>query len=58
MRWLPAAADKLEGEEEQKEPMTMDSWYLHHPLLNLSRLALKGDKVAEKLFVDSLELCH
>jgi hypothetical protein len=55
MRWLPAAADKLEGEEEQKEPMTMDSWYLHHPLLNLSRLALKGDKVAEKLFVNSLE---
>jgi hypothetical protein len=55
MRWLPAAADKLEGEEEQKEPMTMDSWYLHHPLLNLSRLALKGDKVAEKLFIGSLE---
>ncbi|MFA6248362.1 MAG: hypothetical protein WC615_15595 [Mucilaginibacter sp.] len=55
MRWLPAAADKLEGEEEQKEPMTMDSWYLHHPLLNLSRLALKGDKIAEKLFIGSLE---
>jgi hypothetical protein len=55
MRWLPAAADKLEGEEEQKEPMTMDSWYLHHPLLNLSRLALKGDTVAKKLFLDSLE---
>jgi len=33
----------------------MDSWYLHHPLLNLSRLALKGNKVAEKLFLDSLE---
>ncbi|MCQ6959044.1 hypothetical protein [Mucilaginibacter aquariorum] len=55
MRWLPAAADKLEGEEEQKEPMTMDSWYLHHPLLNLSRLALKGEKIAEQLFLDSLE---
>lgn len=55
MRWLPAAADKLEGEEEQKEPLTMDSWYLHHPLLNLSRLALKSDKVAEKLFLDSIE---
>jgi len=55
MRWLPAAADKLEGEEEQKEPMTMDSWYLHHPLLNLSRLALKGDTVAKKLFLDSLD---
>lgn len=55
MRWHPKAADKLEGEEEQKEPLTMDSWYLHHPLLNLSRLALKGDKVAEKLFLDSLK---
>ncbi|MDB5006729.1 MAG: hypothetical protein JWP45_1122 [Mucilaginibacter sp.] len=55
MRWHPAAAGKLEGEEEQKKPMVMDSWYLHHPMLNLSRMALKGDKVAEKLFVDSLE---
>lgn len=54
-RWLPAAEDQLEGEEEQKEPGVMDSWYLHHPLLNLSRLALKGDKTAEKLFLDSLD---
>jgi hypothetical protein len=55
VRWHPKAADKLQGEEEQKEPMTMDSWYLHHPLLNLSRLALKGDEVAKKLFIDSLD---
>jgi len=55
MRWLPAAEDKLEGEEEQKKPMVMDSWYLHHPLLNLSRLALKGDKDAEKLFMGSVD---
>ncbi|WP_374951023.1 hypothetical protein [Mucilaginibacter sp.] len=55
MRWLPAAADTLEGEEEQKEPLVMDSWYLHHPLLNLSRLALRGDKVATTLFLNSLE---
>jgi len=54
-RWLPAAEDKLEGEEEQKEPGVMDSWYLHHPLLNLSRLALKGDQVAKQLFLDSLD---
>ncbi|MBE9600757.1 hypothetical protein [Pedobacter sp. MC2016-24] len=54
-RWLPAAENQLEGEEEQKEPGVMDSWYLHHPLLNLSRLALKGDKIAEKLFKDSLD---
>ncbi|MET1054156.1 MAG: hypothetical protein ABWY16_02525 [Pedobacter sp.] len=55
MRWLPAAEGKLKGEEEQKIPKVMDSWYLHHPLLNLSRLALKGDKVAKELFMDSLE---
>lgn len=54
MRWLPAAKDKLEGEEEQKNPNVMDSWYLHHPLLNLSRLALKGDKTAKRLFLDSI----
>jgi hypothetical protein len=54
VRWHPAAASKLKGDEEQKMPMVMDSWYLHHPLLNLSRLALKGDKVAESLFLDSL----
>jgi len=54
VRWHPAAEDKLKGEEEQKMPMVMDSWYLHHPLLNLSRLAIKGDKEAEKLFLDSI----
>lgn len=54
-RWLPAAEDKLTGEEEQKQPDVMDSWYLHHPMLNLSRLALKGDKAAETLFLDSLD---
>lgn len=55
MRWHPKAAEKMEAKEEQMEPMVMDSWYLNHPLLNLSRLALKGDQVAEKLFLDSLE---
>jgi hypothetical protein len=55
MRWHPKAADSLEGDEEQKQPLVMDAWYLHHPLLNLSRLALKGDEVAKKLFLDSLE---
>jgi hypothetical protein len=55
MRWHPEAEDQLKGEEEQKFPRTMDSWYLHHPLLNLSRLALKGDEVARQLFIDSLD---
>jgi hypothetical protein len=55
MRWHPKAADSLQGDEEQKQPLVMDAWYLHHPLLNLSRLALKGDEMARKLFLDSLE---
>jgi hypothetical protein len=55
MRWLPAAEDQLKGEEEQKVPKVMDSWYLHHPLLNLSRLALKGDQTAEELFLNSID---
>jgi hypothetical protein len=55
MRWHPKAADSLQGDEEQKQPLVMDAWYLHHPLLNLSRLALKGDESAKKLFVDSLD---
>lgn len=55
MRWHPKLAEGMDADEEQKKPMVMDSWYLHHPLLNLSRLALKGDKEAEKLFLDSIE---
>ncbi|GAA4099213.1 hypothetical protein [Mucilaginibacter panaciglaebae] len=55
MRWHPKLVEDMEADEEQKKPMVMDSWYLHHPLHNLSRLALKGDKVAEKLFLDSIE---
>lgn len=55
VRWLPAKEDKLDYSEEQKRPDVMDSWYLHHPLLNLSRLALDGDKAAKKLLLDSID---
>lgn len=54
-RWLPSMTDKLDESEEQKKEMVMDSWYLHHPLMNLARLALQGDKTAEKLVLDSIE---
>ncbi|MBV8389930.1 MAG: hypothetical protein JO080_09050 [Mucilaginibacter sp.] len=54
-RWLPAAKEMLDGGEEQKNPNVMDSWYLHHPLLNLSRLAIKGDEIARKLFFGSID---
>jgi hypothetical protein len=54
-RWLPSMVDKLDQSEEQKKEMVMDSWYLHHPLMNLARLALAGDKTSEKLLLDSIE---
>ena len=54
-RWLPALSDKLDQSEEQKKEMVMDSWYLHHPLMNLARLALHGDKIAKKLVLDSID---
>ncbi|MCO6149438.1 hypothetical protein [Flavobacterium sp. NRK1] len=55
VRWLPALQKNLDWSEEQKRPEVMDSWYLHHPLLNLSRLALNGDKLAKKLVLDSID---
>jgi hypothetical protein len=54
-RWLPSMIDKLDKSEEQKKEMVMDSWYLHHPLMNLARLALHGDKTSEKLLLDSID---
>jgi len=54
VRWLPALQKNLDWSEEQKQPGVMDSWYLHHPLLNLSRLALKGDATSAKLLLDSI----
>ena len=53
-RWLPAAQDMLDESEEQKVPYTMDSWYLHHPLLNLGRMALDGNEKGKKLFLNSI----
>ena len=55
VRWLPSLAKDLDGSEEQLKPNVMDSWYLHHPLLNLSRMALKGDADAKTLFLNSLD---
>ncbi len=55
VRWLPAQVQNLDGSEEQLSADVMDSWYLHHPLLNLGRIALQGDGSAKKLFLDSLE---
>lgn len=38
-----------------KDADAVDSWYLYHPLLNLSNLALAGDDKAKTLFLGSLD---
>lgn len=55
VRWLPSLEKNLDESEEQKKAMVMDSWYLHHPLMNLSRLALQGDETAKKLLLGSID---
>jgi hypothetical protein len=55
MRWLPAEEDRLDKSEEQKTPLVMDAWYLHHPLLNLARMATAGDKLAKDLLLKSID---
>lgn len=38
-----------------KDADAVDSWYLYHPLLNLGKLALNGDRQAKALFLKSLD---
>ena len=38
-----------------KNPNAVDSWYLLHPLRNLARLALAGEKWAERLLLRSID---
>ena len=40
---------------KDKNADAVDSWYLCHPLLNLGRLAIEGDKDAEALFLKSID---
>jgi hypothetical protein len=47
-RYLPNVGD-------DKDADAVDSWYLYHPLLNLGRLALKGNTKAKQLFMGSLD---
>lgn len=54
VRWLPSQEKNLDHSEEQKKPRVMDSWYLHHPLMNLARLTERGDQTAKKLLFDSI----
>jgi hypothetical protein len=49
-RFLPG-----EGEKKGKDPNAVDSWYLYHPMLNLGRLALDGDKMARDLLLKTVD---
>lgn len=40
----------LEDVGDDKDRDAVDSWYLYHPLMNLARLALKGEAWADNLF--------
>lgn len=40
---------------KDKDADAVDSWYLYHPLLNLSNLALAGDSRARELFLSSID---
>ncbi|MFK4872169.1 hypothetical protein [Novosphingobium sp. ZW T3_23] len=40
---------------KDKDADAIDSWYLYHPLLNLSNLALAGDEKARELFLASID---
>lgn len=46
-RYLPDVGD-------DKDPDSVDSWYLYHPAMNLARLALKGEAWADALFRKSI----
>ncbi|ATY32280.1 hypothetical protein [Sphingomonas psychrotolerans] len=47
-RYLPNV-----GADKDKD--AVDSWYLYHPMLNLGRLALDGNKKAKRLFLQSID---
>ena len=49
-RYLPNV-----GEEQGKDRDAVDSWYLYHPMLNLGRLALRGNAEAKDVLLKSID---
>lgn len=58
-RWLPKKAHQLSPSEEQKKARVMDSWYLHHPLLQLGSMLESSHLEMEyrDLFFASVAFC-
>jgi hypothetical protein len=52
VRWLPGCAFKKHDKSEEEDAGRVDSWYIHHTLLNLGRLAEMGDKNARRIFLN------
>lgn len=53
-RRIPSLRRYLPNVGKDKDKDAVDSWYMYHPLKNLGRLALDGDRRARRLFLDSL----
>ncbi len=54
VRWLPGEPFEGAQPEDNMNHEAMDSWYLHHALFNLFRIALDGDAGAKDAFKKSL----
>jgi hypothetical protein len=54
VRWLPGEVFDDAQADDNMSHEAMDSWYLHHALFNVFRLAAEGDVEAKRLFEDSL----
>jgi hypothetical protein len=54
---LKALRRYLPNVGKDKDADAVDSWYLYHPLLNLGRMALAGDAMCRRLFLDSIDFC-
>ena len=54
VRWLPTEPFGEEQAEENMSHEAMDSWYLHHALFNVFRIAREGDDKAKEIFKRSL----
>lgn len=54
VRWLPGEAFEDGQAEDNMNHEAMDSWYLHHSLFNVFRVARAGDSEAKDIFKKSM----
>ena len=55
VRWLPDEPFRMDDPSEEEAYLKMDSWYLFHILMDLGRLAHRGDEEAKTILLKSLE---